>query len=274
MSTELSKARQQLLAFDYADMPASEKIACERDAKKIVQHELRGLGLLVEQGKLLKGVQSRLANHGNGGFRAWIETKLPFGYVTAYKRIAIFDAFGDVVQNLNNLSISHEAASYIADQRKKDLVSDEDFERLLEEAGKGHVTRQRAEELIGNVIVIDAGCRGSQLDDSPDDEDADEDDEAIEDGVCGLHVGPFDDVPVPTSRDRGGRTMFENDSEEEATPKPPARVDSSWDLANCVADFRRTLERWEIGCPDLTLIVDVLDGLLAQLNHRIEEADE
>jgi hypothetical protein len=145
---ETDAANQQLRDFDYGELPGHEQAACEKDAAKIIEHEKRGLALLVAQGGLLKRVQTRLANHKNGTFRKWVEAKVPFTYETAYKRISIHNAFADIVSQADNISIDTKAAEFIAGLVAKDAITDEQMSSIVDEAKTQPVSKSRAKALL------------------------------------------------------------------------------------------------------------------------------
>jgi hypothetical protein len=141
-------ANGQLRDFDYGELPSHEQAACEKDAANIIEHEKRGLALLVAQGGLLKRVQERLANNKSGTFRKWIEAKMPFKPTTAYLRISVHDAFADIVRKTDNIFLSHTAAEYIAGLVAKDAITDEQMSSIVDEAKTQPVGKSRAKELL------------------------------------------------------------------------------------------------------------------------------
>lgn len=126
------RTEQQLsLAFDYGDMPKRAAAACESDANAICEMELKGLALIVEQGRRLKAVQDRLAHHGDGGFRKWIAARCPFSHMSAYKRIAVSGTFGGFVKELDKPPVIEMEAAYLLSRESTPSEAAEEAKQRL-----------------------------------------------------------------------------------------------------------------------------------------------
>ena len=139
----------------------------EKHAETIrsIQHRTRKTlaEAVVRMGAVLAQAQSQLAKHGDGTFAKWVRDRCGISKSTAYRAIAVHEAFGDrptVGQTFE------PTALYVLSAPS---TPEEATEEALDLAGKGElITAKKAREIVKQHTVVD------------DEDDQDEDDQVVQ----------------------------------------------------------------------------------------------
>jgi hypothetical protein len=200
--------------FDYGDLPPADSSKLEQHAAEITRLQMDGLAVLVAQGGHLKKAREIYGNHRNGSYGRWIEAFCPFGRTSAHKRIAVHDAFADIVQRAKQyLPIATEAAYLLS---KDDTPEDATARAVaLAEAGE-RITTKRAQEII-------AEFKPPTEPDDPDPQRAPVADDPPED--CCSQNGDTSGGSVPVGLADGAGEAFDDD------PEPSDVTDDEIDAA-------------------------------------------
>lgn len=146
-----------------ATIPFDPNAVVEEYAVAIDKAKCQGIELIFEIGRNLKSAHDQLAHHGDGTFVRWVESRCGISKRTAFRYLAICEAFdGQDCAKLAQTSTA-EALEYLA----RDSSPEEAVEDAMKVVDNGErLTLAKAKELVGKYVVDEAP--------SPDDPNPDE----------------------------------------------------------------------------------------------------
>lgn len=145
----------------------------EQHAIAIDSARVRGHAALIEICANLKAANDALANHGNGGFGKWVESRCGFTIRTANNYLRLVDAFAsEVLESLSRTSTT-EALYFLA----KETTPEEAIDAAVELAGAGErITLSRAKKIVEELTVDGT----AEVADEPDEDDSAQSDNGVQ----------------------------------------------------------------------------------------------